>query len=331
MLLIALLMIPIMTSDQPIYFPPRTGVGKVSGLYVNPYLYYTSPPAPAGIASFGLYNYSGSITPYVIRTNEMLGYANITSLLAYYKGALRYGVNPYTASLQFNIVLFINTTKGIFAYWLQDVGVFYTNKNTLTFVDNIWNLTGKVSTLNSNAIIGNGKVASAGYGQTFYYVVGPSYSYSLPLSFVYIINMSYNSSAVKIWFGYKILQIGSSKYNLIYYYDKVTIIQGNIISASLMINGYNYTPDGLYYDAELVWGGGGNGAPTYFISLNCTLGLYYISNGKITPIPSLYTFGSNTAETAYNVHDVLLNGVPTAYKGSEQLVILTNNFNVILF
>ncbi|AHC51910.1 thermopsin [Sulfolobus acidocaldarius SUSAZ] len=330
-ILLSALIIPYI--PQNIYFFPHrntTGATIGSSLYVNPYLYYTSPPAPAGIASFGLYNYSGKVTPYVITTNEMLGYANITSLLAYYKKALRYGVNPYSATLQFNIVLSVNTSNGVYAYWLQDVGQFQTNKNSLTFIDNVWNLTGSLSTLSSSAITGNGQVASAGGGQTFYYDVGPSYTYSFPLSYIYIINMSYTSNAVYIWIGYEITQIGHTKYATVNYYDKITIKQANIISASLMINGNTYTPDGLYYDAELVWGGGGNGAPTSFNSLNCTLGLYYISNGKITPIPSLYTFGSNTAEAAYNVHTTLNNGVPTAYKGIEDLVILTNNFSVIL-
>ncbi|MEM4138660.1 MAG: thermopsin, partial [Sulfolobaceae archaeon] len=266
-----------------------------------------------------------------IKTNGMYGYANITSLLAYYKNALRYGVNPYTASLQFNIVLFINSSSGIFAYWLQDVGVFQTNKNYLTFVNNIWNLTGRISTLNPNSVIGNGKVSSAGGGQSFYYDVGPSYSYSFPLALVFVVNVSYSSSAVYIWFGYKILQIGNTRYNTLYYYDKVTIYHSGINSAYIMINGNIYTPDGLYYDAELVWGGGGNGAPTSFIYLNCTLGLYYNQGGKITPVPSLYTFGSNTAETAYNVHVTTYNGIPKAYKGIEILTILTNNFSKILF
>ncbi|AAY81020.1 thermopsin precursor [Sulfolobus acidocaldarius DSM 639] len=318
---------------QNIYFFPHrntTGATISSGLYVNPYLYYTSPPAPAGIASFGLYNYSGNVTPYVITTNEMLGYVNITSLLAYNREALRYGVDPYSATLQFNIVLSVNTSNGVYAYWLQDVGQFQTNKNSLTFIDNVWNLTGSLSTLSSSAITGNGQVASAGGGQTFYYDVGPSYTYSFPLSYIYIINMSYTSNAVYVWIGYEIIQIGQTEYGTVNYYDKITIYQPNIISASLMINGNNYTPNGLYYDAELVWGGGGNGAPTSFNSLNCTLGLYYISNGSITPVPSLYTFGADTAEAAYNVYTTMNNGVPIAYNGIENLTILTNNFSVIL-
>jgi thermopsin len=316
-------------------FPPIHGKHVAKGAYVNPYLYYTSPPAPTGITDFGLYNYTstgGPVIPYTIMTDKVLGYANITSLLAYYQQARKYGVNPYSATLQLNVVLQVNTTSGTYAYWLQDVPSFQTNKNQVTFIDNIWNLTGSKSVLSSSAVSGNGKVASAGQGNTFYYDVGPTYTYSFPFAFVLVINVSYTPNAVYIWFGYEILQNGkpvsSPQY---YYYDKVKISQPGIVSAAIYITGGNYTPDGLYYDAELVWGGGGNGAPTQFVHLNSTLGLYYVnSSGKLTPMPSLYTFGSDTAESAYNVHDSLVNGVPNADAGSEWLGVLTNDFNVYL-
>ncbi|WP_276889324.1 thermopsin [Metallosphaera sedula] len=331
--LITILLLPsffaVSTVQQsPLFFPPIHGKPQPRGEYVNPFLYYTSPPAPSGIASFGLYNYSGKVTPYVIETSKVLGYANITSLLAYYKQARKYSVNPYSATLQMNVVLQVNTTQGTFAYWLQDVGSFQTNKNQVTFIDNIWNLTGNPSTLSSSAVSGNGKVASAGSGNTFYYDVGPTFTYSFPFSYVYVVNTSYTSNSVSIWFGYEIIQ--GSQVTSVQYYDKVTISQPGIKSAEITINGNTYTPDGLYYDAELVWGGGGNGAPTQFTHLNSSLGLYYLSSTGVTPIPSLYTFGSNTGESTYNVHDNLVNGVPESYVGTEELMILTNNFSVVL-
>jgi len=49
------------------------------------------------------------------RSGQVLGYANITSLLAYYQQARKYGVNPYSATLQLNVVLQVNTTSGTYA------------------------------------------------------------------------------------------------------------------------------------------------------------------------------------------------------------------------
>ena len=49
------------------------------------------------------------------RSGQVLGYANITSLLAYYQRARKYGVNPYSATLQLNVVLQVNTTSGTYA------------------------------------------------------------------------------------------------------------------------------------------------------------------------------------------------------------------------
>ncbi|ESQ20899.1 MAG: hypothetical protein MGAcid_20060 [uncultured Acidilobus sp. MG] len=54
-------------------FPPIHGKHVAKGAYVNPYNYYTSPPAPTGITDFGLYNYTsmgGPVIPYTIMTEQ---------------------------------------------------------------------------------------------------------------------------------------------------------------------------------------------------------------------------------------------------------------------
>jgi len=50
------------TGRAPSYavFPPVHGKHVAKGAYIDPYLYYTSPPAPTGIDDFGLYNYTSA-------------------------------------------------------------------------------------------------------------------------------------------------------------------------------------------------------------------------------------------------------------------------------
>ncbi|TRM85542.1 thermopsin, partial [Sulfolobus sp. A20-N-G8] len=73
-----------------------------------------------------------------IFTRAVLGYVNITDLLAY-NASSDY---PYGASLQLNVMLMANTSEGnLYYFWLQNVAEFLTNESRMNFVDNIWNAT----------------------------------------------------------------------------------------------------------------------------------------------------------------------------------------------
>ncbi|MBP1448661.1 MAG: thermopsin family protease, partial [Thermoproteus sp.] len=62
-------------------------------------------------------------------------------------------------------------------------------------------------------------------------------------------------------------------------------------------------PSGLYADAEFVTGGPGGGSSAAPLAYNATYQLFYLSAGKLTPVPHAYNYGADTAEAVYNTAD----------------------------
>ncbi|WP_338602294.1 thermopsin family protease [Sulfolobus tengchongensis] len=284
---------------------------------------------PTGIAS-----YNGPIY-----TNGVLGYANITSLLAYNASATKLEVPPYGASLQLNVMLEVNTTSGQqYYFWLQNVADFITNESIMFFGDNIWNNSSPFSGITN--INGSGKIYSTYtiFSHSSYYATGYyEINYSFPFSFYLIINETHTNGGIRINFGYVILQNGNRILppNPVFF-DKVFIPISNIASASIVINNQT-TPNisiglvtylGNQLDAELVWGGFGNGETTTFLKMSSYLALFYMKDGIWVPFSQVYTYGSDTAESATNLHVNISDSNGDAYVivGTPNYGLLTNKF-----
>jgi len=282
---------------------------------VDIYLLYDSAPAPVGIVDYGVLDASGTLTPYALLLSQVIGGARINAIQAYNSSFS----SPYGASLQLNAVLQANTTAGQYSYFLQNVAEFTTSNNNLYFADNVWNDSSASSVLLSSAISGGGSISnSIGYQPilnrliSFYSYATQNISYTLPLDLLLPIAVSSSGNRVVIYFGYQTYDNPSVTY------DRVTITEpGMVLNASILIDGFIRTPIGNYYDAELVFGGENSGELTTFTSMNASLDLYYVMpNGTMTGPASLYTFGSDTAEAAYNLETTLVNGTPTVVIGS---------------
>ncbi|QGR19651.1 thermopsin [Stygiolobus azoricus] len=293
-------------NDNPVYL---AFAYRVVPKYVNPYLYIeiTHRNAyPMGIASYGV---SGTQT-YVINTTSVLGYFNITSLLAY-NGSQNL-VPAYSASLQLNSVLVINNNdNSTWILWPQDVLYFLTNESIVLYHDNVFNMTNPTATLTNQSIKGDGYVAPSPQGGNYYgnYNSSPCFTYSLPFSGYLVMNESViKGKGVLITFSVIVLENGSSTVLSSQTFDKVLVVDPNVSSAYFQVNGMEYTPAGptglygSYYDTELVFGGGGNGEITTFENLSATLGLFYLQNNEYVEFPSYYTFGGDTAEATDNVY-----------------------------
>jgi hypothetical protein len=83
--------------------PPVITVPALPGK-VNLYLSSRYSPQPTGIVSYGLYNSSGYVQPYVIETNEVAGISQLSSIYAY-NSTPPINVSKSDASLQLNAVL----------------------------------------------------------------------------------------------------------------------------------------------------------------------------------------------------------------------------------
>jgi len=278
---------------------------RVLPKYVNPYLYIEithTNAYPMGIASYGV---SGTKT-YVVNTTSVLGYFNITSLLAY-NGSQNL-VPAYEASLQLNSVLVINNDdNSTWILWPQDVLIFLTNESVVCYHDNVFNMTNPTATLTNQSIKGDGYVYKNYYGN---YNSSPCFTYSLPFSGYLVMNESVvKGKGVLITFSVIVLENGSSAVLSSQTFDEVLVVDPNVSSAYFQVNGMEYTPAGptaglygSYYDTELVFGGGGNGEVTTFENISATLGLFYLQNNEYVEFPSYYTFGGDTAEATTNVH-----------------------------
>jgi thermopsin len=132
---------------------------NLSPSYVNPYLAIigrglTGYPKflATGLSSFGLYNQSGEITPYEVRTNRLIGFANISSISAY-NPKPPVGVGRAAASLQLNAVLVIKNIDGSrYEYWVQNVFGFQTDSKTVHAFVSVVNVTGLAAYLNDQTI-----------------------------------------------------------------------------------------------------------------------------------------------------------------------------------
>jgi len=298
---------------------------------VNPFYYVFQNKSigtlPIGMASYGLYNnLNASIKTYQIKTDEVVGIANISAIKAYNATPPK-NVSKYGASLQLNVVMSGYNSQGKkLTYWLQDIVDFNTSDNNFYLVDNIWN--SSLPRANMTEVIGRGNLSASNYTTYNQKVYVYSYlkyymNYSLPLSVRLIIKANGN----EISFGYQILKndfcsfypnsftcqyeyLNATPQSTIFY-DNVTI--PNLNNYSILVTPYYYTPSTLtnssnYYDAELIFGGESNGEFTTFSSMNATLNLYYNKNRTLEEFPSYYSFGRDTAESVYNLNTLIMNG-----------------------
>ena len=282
-----------------------------------------------GVASYGLYNISGKTYPYQVKTDEVVGVANITALSAYNPNPPQ-NSSASGASLQLNVGLNTYVDNKLKVFWLQDVADFNTSSNQYYFVDNIWNNTGSDGDLSNSSLIGRGNLSvCSSCNQNFYVDSYPVYflNYSLPLRLQLVILENQTQAGSTLYFGYQILRNGTQGLQPLVFFDRV-LMPGST-NTTLLTTPYYQTPGvggvGSFYDSELVFGGEASGENTQFNDINSTLWIYYKnSSGVLVPFPSVYTFGLSTAESASNA------GVVAGPEGS-QVVVGNPNFATDIF
>ncbi|MDA4134685.1 MAG: thermopsin, partial [Thaumarchaeota archaeon] len=289
---------------------------------INPYFYYPlTPPEPTGVASFGLNNASGVVSPYTIKSTDVIGIADIASMEAYNASASFYNDTLSGATLQLNSVLVVNELGGDQQdYWTQNTPDFVTSASAVSWADNIWN--GSVSGFLSNSTITSTDGGYAYPADPGYYYSYQSSNSSVSYPFLLALLMSESTipgTGVQVQFGAQVMGNGSENAQAIDWFDNATIHDASVQSAYFEVSGNATVPDGLYYESELVFGGEGNGEATGFTALSAALGLYYgnSTTGVQTAYPTDYTFGGNTGEAADNIQVTYAgNGISTLSLGT---------------
>lgn len=265
---------------------------------------HSGPPAPAGIADYGVVNESGYLVPYSVAANGVTGEATIYGLAAHNASVVS-GASPFGAGLQLNVVLRVNTTSGSYVYWLQNVMGMYTNNNTAYFDDNIWNFTTSHSSMDYSHVSGQGQTYQ--FGNAYYYgAATPVFPYVLPFSIGVPISVSHSGYSATVSFASE-YSAGGQLTGASTVYDTATITEDQqVTSAEILVSGYRQTPSGHYFDAEFVYGGDCCGSVTTYTQMNSTLSFTYsLVTGGVAPPRSLFGFGSDTAEGAYNLRTEL--------------------------
>jgi len=240
---------------------------------------------PMGIADYGM-SPSG---PFVRETTQWLGIVYVESLLAISNTNNSYF--NHTISFQLNTVLNYEYNGKNYALWLQDIAFYNTLTHGLCFLDNVWNFTA----LNANitGVSGNGEAGSSFYA----YVDKESYiNITPPFAFDLLVNVTTNSQGQPvIYFWYN---DGNGWVN----FDTVTVNVTNASNVYFLVDGYNHTPNGLYYDAALVMGGPYGGSTAQIINGTVFFQLLYWNDHNFQEVRNALNVGYDTGETVKNAN-----------------------------
>jgi thermopsin len=282
-----------------------------SSTAAGPHLIVRAAPAPTGIADYGLTSDSGTLLASTVAARQITAQVTINDITASNPSVVPPS-NSHLVTLQMNLLLRVNSTKGMQVYWVQNIAFLYTetgylgpNSHYLNFNNEIDNFSARSSGLDNSTISG-----TAGWvfpGPPSHYASGsPNGNYfSFPLAFSFYTNESVVPGGVRIMMGFDISK-GARDSG---FYDTVFIKIANVTGAALVVDGRSLNPIGTYYDAELVFGGPPGGYSTTFASMNSTLALIYtLADGAVTRPHSVWEFGSDTGEVATNLQTNLVNG-----------------------
>ncbi len=252
---------------------------------------YTSVPAPMGLANYGL----GAAGSYTYYTSSFDGTVLLNSYVTSTPANAPLTASSNSSGIQFNTVMSNvtvgGTTNGV--YWTQNVALI--NSTSLTFIDNIWNFSSSGASLNSNTIYSGNGIAS-----NFYYDIGPTIPISYPLKLSFYNNASVFDNRPAVFFNYTYSVGGgplvSGSYDTVLFNSSITPI-----APAFEVNGSSSTPAGLLYDSELIFGGPGGGTNAMIQNLSGQATIYYLNGSGYSPVPSAYSYGTDTGETSAGI------------------------------
>ena len=282
-------------ANPPVHIHRLGGVVPES---VNPTALYSTEPAPMGIADFGIGQSGG---PYTYSTSEFLG--NFT-----WQKLTLSGSEGTSFSDQLNVVLRFVQGGTTFAYWIQDVAFMDSATGDLSFENNIWNFSNTNGCLSPSDVSGNGTVYPYS-GCQGYYAVG---STTQPGAFEVMPSPGNFQLLVRSY-----LSTGDVPEVAFEYRDGVTswyVTYDNVVwpwaahpsaDDNFLVDGTQYNPIGLFYDAELGIGGPGGGSATVAEDETHASSQLLYWNGHNFQAPlAAWNFGSNTAEAVSNIQSI---------------------------
>ena len=289
---------------RPSASPSQIAAASSQG-YVTPL--YSGAPAPMGLAEYGLKsNATGNVTPFILNTTSVRGTfspgangPNATDLAD--SSPDGYGVQ--LNSVATNVTLFGNNS---YQFWTQNVIEYYPVIGALYLITNVWNFSSPASYLSPNVFYAHGPHGQQ-VGTTYYYAfVGPlTVTYPFTATFTMTSHIMDGRNAVNFSLVVANPQSGAVEVNATNYDYVVFNSLANGTApltqpANYTADGYHYNPLGLTNDYELTIGGPGGGSQTTFIAGGATETLDYwnATSGMYQAVPSAFSYGGETGETA---------------------------------
>lgn len=228
-----------------------------------------------GIGYLGVQGSNGRMAGTVLKTPSFEGSVTLNNLSVYNLA----NDGPDQVSMQLNTVM-ANTTlfgNSSYSFWTQNVIIYTVTTHQLSFEDNIWNFSSPSAYLSSNAIYSTSGVVYPYAG--VHIAIGPTFTVQYPFTVNLYLNTSLINGRNAVYFNYSIPTIGASGT-----YDQVifnsTYGMGANYSAPYSyfeVNGFQLSPVGLPYDAELMLGGPGGGTTNSVYGVNGTMSLKYMA------------------------------------------------------
>ena len=288
-------------STAPAVFGHRAAAPAPQATFVNPFRLIQKEPAPMGIADFGVTGTTGTVHAYSYTTPIFQGNVEVSSMLT------NDGAGGHYMTFQLNTVLVLSGTTQNFSYWIQDIASIDSSTKVIGWIDNIWNLSSPTAGLATTELTGNGTVNN--YAGLNWYADSPGAGFKgNGVTLRYPTNISIRSV---------ISTIGGIPHAAFTYndgygwvdFDNVSFNHGGAWkNDGFLVDGYSYTPIGIFYDAEWDYAGSGQGQHNVNSLLN--MSLQYWNGHNYQSVPNAWNFGSDTAESLDNVLSVL--GAPPA-------------------
>ena len=282
--------------------PPNFVYGptKTNGSYTP---LYKAGPAPMGLGSYGVYNSSGKLVNYTYRTSSFEGSLTVNNASELYLSS----DSPTSYSIQLNSVL-TNVTlfgKGGYQFWTQNVAFYNASSQSITFIDNIWNLSSPTAVINGNEFHNYSGTIVPGF---YYYKIGPT----IPISYPFTLNLFLNSTNIggynSVFFNYTLAGknglMHSGSYDRVEFNSTAGSSASHTPPAMFEVSGSKLTDTNfLPLDAELIIGGPGGGSTANFQNFSGTMNLYFHNGSGYSPVRSAYSVGSETGETSLGISE----------------------------
>lgn len=281
--------------------------------------YYGTVPAPMGVADYGIQEVGGVNVP------TLNFYQSISGRLSMNEISLNYpnSAGPDEYSIQLNTIASNITLFGNSSYqmWTQNVVYYYQSTHSLHLLDAIVNFTNSDFNFSANTVIAGNGFYAPGFG--YFFPEGPALTVPEPFTIQFYNNLTVVDGDSAVYFNYSVSSpngVQSGSYDLVIFNSQpptgppITSVQPLYEVNGYQLSGTGYIP----LDAELILGGDGGGSTASIFDIDATMQLYLEAPGSSTyaPIPSAYSFGSETGESLEGIAEWASGGAdPTVHLG----------------